>query len=190
MKDIEVEQKFRLPRPAQLREKIIEAGAKAVGSGRQIDVYYNAPHRDFLAEGRTISEWLRLREEDGRYTITYKHWYGLEKGIKAHCDELESTLGNGEAVKKLLAAMDFTELVTVDKRREEWQFGDVLVAFDDVKDLGSFAEFEYRGQATSVAQAHDHLDEQIAGLGVELEACLKGYPHQLIDKLLDGKTVK
>jgi hypothetical protein len=46
---IEVEKKFALPDPTALKAKLAELGAKPSEPTRQVDVYYNAPHRDFTA---------------------------------------------------------------------------------------------------------------------------------------------
>jgi adenylate cyclase class 2 len=52
-----------------------------LGEDRQIDTYFNAPHRDFLA-GEIASEWLRLRTETSDHTaertsINFKRWLPL-----------------------------------------------------------------------------------------------------------------
>lgn len=182
MKHIEVEQKFRLKNHKELRQKLVNAGAKKVRVQHQVDVYYNAPHRNFLADGN-ISEWLRLRDEDGTVSLNYKLWKPLKAKVKTHCDELESNLSDGEAVRKLLTALDFAQLITVDKQREEWQLGDIEIALDTVKDLGNFVEFEYKGDAESVAEAHKAIAACITALGAKLGETHTGYPHQLIQKL-------
>src|SRR5689334_11398130 len=46
---IEVEKKFALPNPGALKSKLDQLGAKQSEPTRQVDAYYNAPHRDFLA---------------------------------------------------------------------------------------------------------------------------------------------
>ena len=181
MKHIEVEQKFHLQNHAELRKRLKTLGAKKLGVEHQIDTYYNAPHRDFLAEP-DVSEWLRLREESGRSSITYKRWLPLKAKVKTHCDEFESQTSDGEAMRKLLEALNFTELIVVDKRREEWLLDDVAVALDEVKNLGSFVEFEYKGDADTVAEAHRHIEQCIAKLGTKLGDTHTGYPHQLIAK--------
>src|SRR5215471_7357117 len=107
MKHIEVEQKYQLPDPSALRTHLKDKGAKKLGTQHQVDVYYNAPHRDFLAPPN-ISEWLRLRHEDGQASINYKRWLPLEAKIKTHCDEYESPIGDVEALDKLLEALNFT----------------------------------------------------------------------------------
>jgi len=179
MKHIEVEQKFHLLNHDELREKLQELGATKLRVQRQVDDYYNAPHRDFLADGR-ISEWLRLRDEDGKMSVTYKQWLPLHAEVKSHCNEYESNLSDGEAMRKLFDALQFSKLITVDKKREEWQLDDVIVALDEVKDLGYFVEFEYHGDASTVEEAHAQIEKCITKLNAKLGDSHTGYPHQLI----------
>ncbi|EDK72641.1 putative adenylyl cyclase CyaB [candidate division TM7 genomosp. GTL1] len=181
MKHTEVEQKFHLLNHDELRERLQAAGAQQVRTQRQVDVYYNAPHRDFLADN-SLSEWLRLCDEDGKVSITYKNWLPHDAIEKTHCDEYESGLTDGEAMRKLFAALQFTELITVDKEREEWKLGDIEVALDTVKDLGSFVEFEYKGDARTVEEAHRKIEACIKKLGAKLGDSHTGYPHKLIQK--------
>jgi adenylate cyclase, class 2 len=181
VKHVEVEQKFHLRNHTELRNRLEEEGAERLGTEHQIDVYYNAPHRDFLAE-QNISEWLRLRDEGTKASITYKRWLPLTAKVKTHCDEYESEISDIEAMRKLLSALDFTELITVDKNREEWFLDDVVIALDTVKDLGSFVEFEYKGDADTVDEAHHQINRCVIRLGAELGDTHTGYPHQLIDK--------
>lgn len=179
MKHVEIEQKFQLISPAEeLKATLTERGAKQGEESRQIDTYYNAPHKDFLA-GDVISEWLRVREEgEGKASLNFKRWYPLEEKIKTHCDEFESPITEPEAVTKLLAALDFKQLVTVDKVREEWMCDGVAVAFDTVADLGTFIEFEFKGEAETIEDGIAQLEAFIAGLGIELgDRINAGYPH-------------
>lgn len=182
MKHIEVEQKFHLLNHDELRNKLEKLQATKLRVQRQVDVYYNAPHRDFLAH-KNISEWLRIRDEDGETSVTFKRWLPLTAAHKTHCDEFETFVSDGEALRKLFVALDFTELVTVDKNREEWRLGGVVIALDTVKDLGNFVEFEYSGEtAQTVAAAHAAIEECIKKLNAKLGDSHTGYPHQLIDK--------
>ncbi|SDF99768.1 adenylate cyclase, class 2 [Sinosporangium album] len=181
MQYIEVEQKFRLLSPVDdLKATLAARGAKAGESSRQVDTYYNAPHRDFL-KGGVISEWLRIRQEEGHASLNFKRWYPLEEPIKTHCDEYESAISDAEAVRRTLAAMDFAELTVVDKSREEWHLDSIALAFDTVADLGNFVEFEFKGEADSVEQATAAITAFIESLDVELgERINAGYPHMTL----------
>jgi len=182
VKYIEVEKKFMLPDPDALKDKLAELEAKPSSPTHQIDAYYNAPHRDFLAP-EAVSEWLRIRTEERGCSINFKCWHPVDALIKTHADEYESTIEDVEAVRRLLEALDFTPLVTVDKTREEWKLPEVEVVFDYVQGAGCFVEFEFTGDAENVADATARLGEFIASLDVELgEPVNRGYPHILLGR--------
>lgn len=183
MEYIEVEHKFALPDPGHLLARLADVGATAAGQTRQIDTYYNAPHRDFLA-AEPVSEWLRVREEGDRASLNYKRWLPLGAVVKSHCDEYETPVADLDALRRLLRAVDFVPLVVVDKVRREWHLtSDVVVAHDTVDGLGSFVEFEFVGAARDVREATDRLAKHIADLGVPLgERLIVGYPHMLLSR--------
>jgi adenylate cyclase class 2 len=181
---VEVEQKYGLADPPVLKQRLEELGGKPDGTTtRQIDTYYNAPHRDFLAP-KTVSEWLRLRETDQGASVNYKRWLPEDAEIKTHCDEYETPIEDPEAIRRTLAALDFTTIVTVDKQREEWTVpGEVVIAFDTVAGAGTFVEFEFKGDAEDAQDAIDRLEKFVGKLRVDLgERIHKGYPHMLLGR--------
>jgi adenylate cyclase, class 2 len=179
----EVERKYSIADGDLLRTRLKEAGATPGGHARQIDTYYNAPHRDFLAAD-VVSEWLRIREEDGVSSLNLKRWLPLGAAEQTHCDEFETTVADGQAVRHLLAALDFPHLVTVDKTRETWTLNNTVeVAIDTVADLGTFVEFEYAGPATNLEDALLDLTHAIDALDLDLgERDRRGYPYLLLDR--------
>lgn len=181
LKHTEVEQKFQLlSDPDALKATLAERGAKAGTASRQVDTYYNAPHKDFMG-GDVISEWLRVRVEDETASLNFKRWYPLAEAVKTHCDEFESTVSEPEAVTKLLAALDFKHLTTVDKVREEWVCDGIAVAFDTVAELGNYIEFEFKGDAESVEEATARIESFIASLDIKLgDRIHAGYPHLML----------
>ncbi|MDT5034224.1 MAG: adenylate cyclase, class 2 [Actinoplanes sp.] len=186
MKYIEIEQKFAVSDPDALRAALIAWHAKAGPAMRQVDTYYNAPHRDFLAP-RAISEWLRIRrQDDGDASLNFKKWHPIDADVKTHADEYETPIADPEAVRLTLAALDFTEIAVVDKAREEWHInGDTpaVVAIDAIDGLGTFAEFEFKGEAADVDDAIARLTELITSLGVPLgERINLGYPHMILNR--------
>ncbi|MGW2544999.1 class IV adenylate cyclase [Kitasatospora sp. NPDC001574] len=178
MQYTEIEQKFRLPcPPGELKALLLARGAAPGRPSHQVDTYYNAPHRDFL-DNRVVSEWLRVRVEDGSSSLNFKRFHPLPEPVKTHCDEYETTVADAEAVRRLLDALDFAELTVVDKVREEWRADEVAVAFDTVAGLGDFVEFEFKGDADTVEDATARLEAFIASLGIPLGPRVHlGYPH-------------
>jgi adenylate cyclase class 2 len=178
---IEVEQKYALRNPDALRATLTGRGAKPGTSTRQIDTYYNAPHRDFLAP-QAVSEWLRIRREDnGAASLNFKVWHPVEALTKTHADEYETGVTDPEAVHRMLASLGFTEMITVDKTREDWHLdGDTptVIAIDTIDQLGTFVEFEFKGEATDTDDAIRQLTNLIDGLNADLgDRINKGYPH-------------
>jgi adenylate cyclase class 2 len=179
---IEVEKKFALPDPDALKAKLDALGAKPSEPTQQVDAYYNAPHRDFLAP-EAISEWLRIRTEARGSSVNFKRWHPIDALVKTHADEYETKVDDVEAIRRLLAALDFTPLVTVDKTREEWKLPEVEIVFDHIVDAGDFVEFEFKGDAANVEDATRQLEKFIASLDVELgEPINRGYPHILLGR--------
>ncbi|GLY81122.1 class IV adenylate cyclase [Actinoallomurus iriomotensis] len=183
MKYIEVERKFALTEPDKIKQELEERGGEHGPAVRQVDTYYNAPHRDFLAPA-VVSEWLRLRETDNGASVNYKRWHPEDAEIKTHCDEYETAVEDIEALRRTLLALAFTKLVTVNKIREEWTIpGEVAVAFDTVASAGDFVEFEFKGEAGSAEEAVALLQEFIDGLDVSLgDRINRGYPHMLLGR--------
>lgn len=187
MKHIEVEVKYSLPDPAVLVQRLTELDAVPLGEHRQVDTYFNAPGRDFLA-AEIVSEWLRIRTETGhgtpsRTSVNFKRWLPLGSPEPTHCDEFESAVSDVDAVRKLLEALGCTEMIIVDKIRREWRLGDVIVAVDTVASLGSFIELEYAGDALTVDDAAQALEASLDKIGVELGTRhRRGYPHMLLDR--------
>ncbi|HEX7660182.1 MAG TPA: class IV adenylate cyclase [Pseudonocardiaceae bacterium] len=179
---IEVEKKFALPDPTALKAKLDQLGAKPSDPTHQVDAYYNAPHRDFLAP-EAISEWLRIRTEDRGSSINFKRWHPVGALVKTHADEYESRVDDVEAIRRLLEALDFRPLITVTKTREEYRLPDVEVVFDHVVGAGDFVEFEYKADAATVEDATEQLLRFIASLDVELgDPINRGYPHILLGR--------
>lgn len=182
MKYIEVEKKFTLPDPEALKTALANCGAKPGDTTRQVDAYYNAPHRDFLAPER-ISEWLRIRTEDRGSSLNYKRWHLADTGTNTHADEYETKIDDATAVQLLIEALDFKPMITVDKTREEWHLPEVEIVFDHVVGAGTFVEFEFKGDADNVQDATARLEDFITSLEVDLgEPVNRGYPHILLGR--------
>lgn len=87
-------------------------------------------------------------------------------------------------MRQTLTALDFVELVTVDKHREEWTVpGQVVAAFDTVTDAGCFVEFEFKGQAESTDEAIERLQGSLpVSASISETGSTKGYPHMLLNR--------
>ena len=111
----------------------------------QIDSYFTPSHRDFLKE-TPVKEWLRIRKTAKGSAITYKNW-GFSKGKTTHvCKELESNIENIESFTKILIALDFQNIVNVEKTRSSYMLDGIEISIDNVKGLGFYVELENKTQ--------------------------------------------
>jgi len=143
-KDIEIEVQVQIEKLKPLKE-FLEKEAKFDSSMRQLDEYFTPIHRNFL-DKRPVAEWLRLRETDGRCSITYKNWhYGKDKR-STHADEYNSNLESFDQMRKVFQAIDIKSIAKVDKTRKSWIYKDWEISLDKIKNLGDFVEIEYKGK--------------------------------------------
>lgn len=134
---LEVEGKYGITDPALIRERLKKAGAECLGSRREEDLYFNAPHRDYAE----TDEALRIRFDGERWEITYKGPKIALEHAKAR-EERNIRVDSGEDFSELFTLLGFRRSATVVKTRETWRYGTATVTIDDVEGLGDFVEIE------------------------------------------------
>lgn len=146
--DIEIEIQVNIENPKPLIE-FLEKNDDFQSEQHQVDEYFSPAHRYFLGV-RPVKEWLRLRDADGKYSISYKNWHFDENGKSHYCDEFETKIEGIEQVRKILSALNFGSIVVVDKLRKIWTHKEYEIAIDSVKSLGDFVEIECIGKDDKV----------------------------------------
>lgn len=173
----EIEIKFPLSNGKEVI-KMLNDIAKFKYEAHQIDEYFNAPHRDFTSKPR-VCEWLRLRTSNGKYSINYKDY-----SPEIFCHEYESEVSSKDHFDSLLKALNFESLVTVDKTRKVFDFEDVEISIDEVVDLGSYIEIEYKGREENIDTIQAYLFDVLNKLNAEVGTQDKrGYPYELLIKM-------
>lgn len=137
---LEVEVKVRASHD-DVRPKLDAIGADPLGSVRQVDTYYAAPHRDFA----DTDEALRIRseradDEPESATLTYKGPL-IEAESKTR-SEAETGVDDPEALADILGELGFEPAATVRKDRERFAVDGYRVTLDTVHGLGEFVEVE------------------------------------------------
>jgi len=174
----EVELKVRADHDA-VAERLRERGAAARGAVRQVDTYYDAPHRSFA----DTDEALRLRAttplDDGAgdgpgagapggpattHELTYKG-PKVDAASKTR-EEFESTVGDPDAVAAALSALGFSPAATVEKERRRFELDGYEVVLDDVDGLGEFVEVETAAPADGVDAAREGAVDVLDALGL------------------------
>lgn len=161
--------------PADLdavRERLRELPADSVGSVRQRDTYYNAPHREFAE----TDEALRIREEtrdDGEQTrLTYKG-PRIDETTKTR-EEFETAATDADALEGILDGLGFTPAATVEKEREHYAIEGFTVTLDSVTGVGEFVEVEVDVETESeVDAAREDAIALLERLGLDPEASVR-----------------
>lgn len=123
-----------------VRERLQALGATHRGAVRQVDTYFDAPHRNFAK----TDEAFRLRRESGERgettALTYKGPL-VEDASKTRAEH-ETAVADGDAVRAIVEALGFTVAATVAKDRDVYALDGYAVTLDAVDDLGEFVEVE------------------------------------------------
>ena len=167
-----------------VRERLAAIGAERTASVRQVDTYYDAPHRDFAE----TDEALRLRREtvaddsaadgagvsdDGRTPetgdpetrVTYKG--PLVEAASKTREEFETAVADAAATEGILGGLGFEAAATVEKRRDLHSVGDYTVTLDSVSGLGEFVEVEREATESAVEAARAGAYDVLADLGLD-----------------------
>jgi len=131
---IEIEVKVKADLEA-VEKRLIQEGANLVSEERQIDTYYNAPHRDFAQ----TDEALRLRSVGRKNILTYK---GPRLDTVSKSRREITLSAPRKPIEELLGSLGFSKFGQVVKSRRNYELGDLSVSLDDVKNLGTFMEIE------------------------------------------------
>lgn len=123
---------------------LLEKEGKFEFENRQIDEYFTPAHRNF-AEKKPVAEWLRLRDSDGKYSITYKKWHYNANSSQNFADEHETSVSDFDQLRKIFIALDMRPVVKVSKIRKVYLYEDYEIALDKVEGLGDFVEVEWKG---------------------------------------------
>jgi adenylate cyclase class 2 len=161
----EVELKLRADHDS-LQEQLTEVGAERVDSRRQVDTYYDAPHRSFAE----TDEALRIRREepangDGVTKLTYKGPL-VETASKTR-EEHETAVNDDDALQGVLAGLGFAPAATVEKTRVYYDFEGYTLVLDTVDGLGEFVEIEREVPEAEVAAARREAIDRLEQLGLD-----------------------
>jgi adenylate cyclase class 2 len=162
----------------RVRERLAEVGAEPTGGVRQVDTYYDAPHRDFA----TTDEALRLRRETpvdteepggtdgaaGDETTTKLTYKGplLEAESKSR-REHETVVLDDDAAAGILAGLGFEPAATVEKHRRFFEYDGYTVTLDRVDGHGEFVEAETETEREALTTAREGVVAAMETLGLD-----------------------
>jgi adenylate cyclase class 2 len=135
----EVEVKVRADH-ARVRDRLTDRDADHVETVRQVDTYFDSPHRDFAETDEALRIRREQRDDETVTRLTYKG--PLVEAESKTREEIEADLTSGDDVRAILEALDFSPAATVTKDRERFRLDGFTVTLDSVEGLGEFLEVE------------------------------------------------
>ena len=154
---IETEIKFKVSDLSGLAERLKVAGFTLHTSRAfESNVLYDTPNRSMRAR----TEILRIRNYDGRWTVTHKRVPDNRPGVDTHKHrvETESEVADGLAFEEIFLALGLVAAFRYEKWRTEWHDGEGHCVVDETP-IGNYAELE--GTA-------EWIDRAAARLGLSL----------------------
>jgi adenylate cyclase, class 2 len=139
MSAIETEVKFRVQDVARVERRLQEAGFwRETPRTFERNVLYDTPERRL----RLDRQILRIRQYGDKWVLTHKAIPAEgDVGLYKQRVETETTIGDGETVAAIFAALGFTPAFTYEKWRTEWADGAGHCVIDETP-IGTFAELE------------------------------------------------
>jgi adenylate cyclase class 2 len=137
---IETEIKFKVTDLSGLAERLKAAGfTQHTPRAFESNVLYDTPDRQM----RTRTEILRIRNYNGRWTVTHKRPPENHTGVDTHKHriETESEVADGPALEEIFMALGLVAAFRYEKWRTEWHDGEGHCVVDETP-IGNYAELE------------------------------------------------
>jgi adenylate cyclase, class 2 len=139
---MEIEVKFKVADHEPVRERLRQLGATRVSRVLETNHIFDDAARSLLARRRGLRIRSCRDDEDGSISgmLTYKG-PPIASAAKQRV-EIETSIGNSDAARRILEALGYVEVISFQKRRETWRWQDVLVELDELPQLGLYLEIE------------------------------------------------
>lgn len=137
---IETEIKFKVDDLPGLAERLKVTGFTLhTPRAFESNVLYDTPDRSMRAR----TEILRIRNYDGRWTVTHKRVPDNRPGVDTHKHrvETESEVADGRAFEDIFLALGLVAAFRYEKWRTEWHDGEGHCVVDETP-IGNYAELE------------------------------------------------
>lgn len=182
-KRIEIEAKFPLYNKKETISKLKEIGKIVEKNNYQKDIYYTPAHENFI-EKNPVAEWFRIRNTKEETTINYKNWSNNNSNNKISCKEIEIGIDDYTGMIEMLNALDFKQIIVVEKTRNSFEYNNIIISIDSIKDLGDFIELEFKTNLyNNESESMTYILNIIEKLDIQIgEQIFAGYPQLVMKK--------
>jgi adenylate cyclase class 2 len=138
----EIELKFRVEDPAEMRERLIAAGARFTSLAFEVNRMFDTRKRKLRAKacGLRVRTSIFGEQRPTEVRLTFKG--PRASGEFKSREELELSVADAPTLIEILAQLGYREVVHYEKRRETWTLGDCEVVLDELPRLGCWLEIE------------------------------------------------
>jgi adenylate cyclase class 2 len=150
---------------ATVRERLAGLDAEPLGEVRQVDTYYDAPHRDFAETDEALRVRRETTDEGTTAKLTYKG--PLVDDTSKTREEFETGVDDGDTAGDVFERLGFEPAAVVEKGRERFRVGDYVVTLDAVTDVGEFVEVEREVPEAKLDSAREGAFDLLARLGLD-----------------------
>lgn len=169
--ETEVEAKFLDINVEKLRLKLKAVGATLEYSERPMR---RKTYDDKLASLRKIGGWIRLRDEGGKVTLSYKQ---LNDRTLHGTKEITVIVNDFETTDKLLQVIGFQGKAFQETKREKWILAESEITIDTWPWIPTFVELE---------SSNEEIIKKLTGLlGLEWDRALHGSVETAYQKYYD-----
>jgi predicted adenylyl cyclase CyaB len=177
----EIEIKVFLKNQKEVEEKLKNI-AKFVKEKKQTDEYFVPKHKDFF-KFNPVTEYLRVRNENGKNCIEYMFCHFDKEGWLVKTDEYKLKIDDTEMASEILKKLEMIHKVTVTKVRKVFDYKDFEVCIDFIKELGYFIEVEAKKMLGSLEETKKKCYDVLSEIGADWEQTKNmGYPLMILDK--------
>jgi len=144
---LEIEAKLKVDSLDPVRARLQAQGGVFRGAALETDYIFDKADRSLQAADQAlrVRTLHTLQGEPRPTTLTYKG--RRHDGQFKTREEYEVAIDDAEALRRILAELDFVEVIRFQKRRESWALGDCRIELDELPYLGCYVEIEGPSEA-------------------------------------------
>ena len=138
---IEIEAKFRLSDPEEMRRRLDAAGATPGGKVTEDNAFFDTPDGSLVAQDCGLRVRIaRNADCEPKCTLTYKG--PRQPGQLKVRQEEEAIVASPGAIEGILTGLGYERTLSFQKHRESFALGPARIELDELPELGFFLEIE------------------------------------------------
>lgn len=148
----EIEAKFKIHNPAEVRGKLLSCQAKHIQTVLQEDTYLDTDERRLYRNDtglrlRTVKK-INPKDPDDKQITTLTYKGPRRKGDLKIREEQEIIVNSADTALAILARLGYHPTISFQKRRESFTLKNARIELDELPQMGSFLEIEADDEQT------------------------------------------